>query len=388
MALRKQQSVKVLGRGSHPPASSATSSSVPSSYASNIAQQAAAICDDAVNEITNSNPNNSDFITIASSADVGTSQCSMETVKVLGLSADTPYPIPPSPLTRLPTADDVDSKFVEDSLRLYEHGCRLVHLFNNQQAFVAALKGAINTFVNRDSTSTALSSSSSSFTAVTETREGLRSMIKRHRKQITGSRKLLGTKYRKRDVMGNIEEVNDMEDEDEDEGDISGDSDLESDSDMNELGRSETETTESVLRPSKVARSVSWVGSGIRPVPGIGSGSTSESSHIEGAGIASSSSSSSSSATSSASASASSEAMDVSHPIATAASSSSFSSSSSSASATTLASTVSASQVAMLATYCDKLLKVEVLPLLGAFAHLEKCQPHQLQLSFSRGASN
>jgi hypothetical protein len=245
----------------------------------------------------------------------------------------------PNPPSKQPSVVDADTEFVENSLRLYEHGSFIVgSLFNNHPSFERALKDGINHFVNRDSTSI-----TSCFpAALTETREeivegqySVPRMIRRHRKRMTGSSKQIGNKYGKFSIEK-------MDEEDMDE--MCSDSEDFSDSG----GCSRSDTSESAARPSKVARRVSWAGSG----SGSGAQIAKE---RQGQGLAA--------------------ATDVNRAdfLRTAASSSSSSSSTSlslgfsptslqpsalPSSSSSSAFSAAASQVAMLASYCDKLLKV------------------------------
>jgi hypothetical protein len=240
------------------------------------------------------------------------------------------------PPIKQPSVVDADTEFVENSLRLYEHGSFIVKsLFNNHPSFERALKDGINHFVNRDSTSITCCFPAAS----TETREeivegqySVRRMIRRHRKRMTGSSKQIGNKYGKFSIEK-------MDEEDMDE--MCSDSEDCSDSG----GCSRSDTSESAARPSKIARRVSWAGSGSgaqiakeRQGQGLSAATDANRANFLKAAASSSSSSSATSLAQGSSPSLQPPAL----------------SSSSSSSAFSAA----ASQVAMLASYCDKLLKV------------------------------
>ena len=242
-----------------------------------------------------------------------------------------------------PSVVDADTEFVENSLRLYEHGSFIVKsLFNNHPSFERALKDGINHFVNRDSTSITCFPTTS-IEAREEKVEGqcsVRRMIRRHRKRMTGSSKQIGNKY------GRFS-IDKMDEEDMDE--MCSDSEDCSDSG----GCSRSDTSESAARPSKIARRVSWAGGGsgsgsgmqiVKEGPGQGLASATDANPASFLRAAASSSSSSSSATSLSPGSSSTSLQ----PQAL----------SSSSSSTSSAFSAAASQVAMLASYCDKLLKV------------------------------
>lgn len=244
-----------------------------------------------------------------------------------------------------PSVVDADTEFVENSLRLYEHGSFIVKsLFNNHPSFERALKDGINHFVNRDSTSITCFPTTS-IEAREEKVEGqcsVRRMIRRHRKRMTGSSKQIGDKY------GRFS-IDKMDEEDMDE--MCSDSEDCSDSG----GCSRSDTSESAARPSKIARRVSWAGGGsgsgsgsgmqiVKEGPGQGLASATDANPASFLRAAASSSSSSSSATSLSPGSSTTSLQ----PQAL----------SSSSSSTSSAFSAAASQVAMLASYCDKLLKV------------------------------
>jgi hypothetical protein len=242
------------------------------------------------------------------------------------------------PPSKQPSVVDADTEFVENSLRLYEHGSFIVKsLFNNHPSFERALKDGINHFVNRDSTSITCCFPAAS----TETREeivegqySVRRMIRRHRKRMTGSSKQIGNKYGKFSIEK-------MDEDDMDE--MCSDSEDCSDSG----GCSRSDTSESAARPSKIARRVSWAGSG--PGPGAQIAKERQGQGLSAATDANRANFLKSAASSSSSSSATSLSQGSSPSLQPPALPSSSSSSAFSA---------AASQVAMLASYCDKLLKV------------------------------
>ena len=239
-----------------------------------------------------------------------------------------------TPQTKLPvpskqlSVTDADTEFVENSLRLYEHGSFIVKsLFNNHPSFERALKDGINHFVNRDSTSI-ISYPTASIETTEERIDGqysVRRMIRRHRKRMTGSSKQIGSKYGKFSIgMMDEDDLEEVCSDSEDCSDV--------------CGYSRSDSSESAARPSKIARRVSWAASAAQITK-------------EGQGLAGASDTNCASFIKAAASSSSSSVALLSQPSLSTPSPSVAPSSSS-------AHTAAASQVAMLAAYFDKLLKV------------------------------
>ena len=254
------------------------------------------------------------------------------------------------------TSADVDTEFVENSLLLYEHVSYIANgIFKKHISFRKALKEGLNTFVNKDSTMFLPCSTSfevmrggSGFYDVEEERKQnqafMRRNIRRFRKLETGIGRFRSEKYSK-----GYEKIRNNGDNSTTLGYSSSDSD----SDLHDTSRSET--SNSLLRPSKMPRHVSWessysVGAGV----GVGTGERVNKSTgviLLSPESINSTAASSSSHVSVPSVNGSAGKLSVpSFPSTTA------STSSSSYVATTCP--VAASQVVMLASYCDKLLKV------------------------------
>lgn len=254
------------------------------------------------------------------------------------------------------TAADVDTEFVENSLLLYEHVSYIAHdIFKKHISFKKALKEGLNTFVNKDSTMVLPCSTSfeimrggSGCIDVEEERKQnqafMRRNIRRFRKLETGIGRFRSEKYTK-----GYEKIRN----DGDNSTFLGYSSSDSDSDLHDTSRSET--SDSLLLPSKIPRHVSWESS-YSMGTGTGAGTderavkSTDVIHLSPESIEYTAASSSSKVSVPLINGSAGKLSVPSFPSTTA------STSSSSYVATTYP--VAASQVVMLASYCDKLLKV------------------------------
>ena len=254
------------------------------------------------------------------------------------------------------TSADVDTEFVENSLLLYEHVSYIANgIFKKHISFIKALKEGLNTFVNKDSTMVLPCSTSfevmrggSGFYDVEEGRKQnqafMRRNIRRFRKLETGIGRFRSEKYSK-----GYEKIRNGGDNSTTLGYSSSDSD----SDLHDTSRSET--SDSLLRPSKIPRHVSWESS-YSVGAGVGTGTGEKVDKSTGVILLSPESIGSTAAPSSSHVSVPSingSAGKLSVP--------SFPSTTASTSSSSYVATtcpVAASQVVMLASYCDKLLKV------------------------------
>lgn len=165
-----------------------------------------------------------------------------------------------SPLCHSCTAD-VDTEFVENSLLLYEHVSYIANdIFKKHLSFRKALKEGMNTFVNRDSTivvpysTTFEAMRGGSFDDDNEKEQNqafMRRNIRRHRRQITG----IGGFHSIRYAKGYEKLRNGVVD-----AAALGYSSTDSDSDLHDTSKSDA--SDSSLRPSKIPRHVSWDSSG------------------------------------------------------------------------------------------------------------------------------
>jgi hypothetical protein len=165
-----------------------------------------------------------------------------------------------SPLCHSCTAD-VDTEFVENSLLLYEHVSYIANdIFKKHLSFRKALKEGMNTFVNRDSTMVVPYSTTfeamrgGSFDDENEKEQNqafMRRNIRRHRRQVTG----IGGFHSNRYATGYEKLRNGVDDVA-----ALGYSSTDSDSDVHDTSKSDA--SDSSLRPSKIPRHVSWDSSG------------------------------------------------------------------------------------------------------------------------------
>ena len=166
------------------------------------------------------------------------------------------YSASKSPSCHSSTAD-VDTEFVENSLLLYEHVSYIANgIFKKHLSFTKALKEGMNTFVNKDST--IVMACSTSFEVMRggcvdvekERRQNvafMRRNIRRHRKLVTGAGGFRSDKYSK-----GYEKIRNGGEDSTSLGYSSSDSD----SDVHDTSKSET--SDLSLRPSKIPRHVSW----------------------------------------------------------------------------------------------------------------------------------
>ena len=253
------------------------------------------------------------------------------------------------------TVADVDTEFVENSLLLYEHVSYIANgIFKKHISFKKAMKEGLNTFVNKDSTMVLPCSTSfeimrggiGCFDVEEERKQNqafMRRNIRRFRKLETGIGRFRSEKYRK-----GYEKIRN----DGDHSTFLGYSSSDSDGDLHDTSRSDT--SDSLLRPSKIPRHVSWESS-YSMGTGAGTGTGEKAAKSTDVILLSPESLEHTTAPSSSKVSVPSingSAGKLSVPCFP---STTASTSSSSYVATTYP--VAASQVVMLASYCDKLLK-------------------------------
>ena len=270
----------------------------------------------------------------------GTNEFFSSSISVTALSSSSKYSpchsASKSQSCHLSTAD-VDTEFVENSLLLYEHVSYIANgIFKKHVSFKKALNDGMNTFVNKDSTM--VTPSPTSFEVMRggcfdvekeriQNQTFMRRNIRRHRKLVTGVGGFRSNKYRQ-----GYEKIRNGGDDATSLGYSSSDSD----SDLHDVSKSDA--SDLSLRPSKIPRHVSWESSGSVAaglIPPESSESTAATNSIETSFIGGGG------------------AGKLSVP--------SFPSSSSALSSASYAATScvgAASQVVMLASYCDKLLKV------------------------------